>query len=190
MLQDGSHGDPDADIADAELMRRTRDGDREAFATLIRRHQQGLVNFFHRLGAHNDAEDLAQTAFLKLFEYRFRYRETAKFTTFLYTLARHAWIDGYRRSKRREAYADERRAAGEELDTASAVRAHAKLDAEAALEQLPEKLRSVVVMGICQDMSYEDIGAILRIPVGTVKSRMFNALRKMKEYFDGKGASE
>ena len=102
---------PDAP-SDFELMRRTREGDRDAFAALIRRHQPPLVNFFYRMGAYSDAEDLAQTTFLKPFEYRFRYRETAKFTTFLYTLARHAWIDGFRKSQRRDAYVEERRESG------------------------------------------------------------------------------
>jgi len=169
---------------DFELMRRVREGDREAFEVLIRRHQQGLMNFFARMGAYTDAEDLAQKTLLKVFEYRFRYRETAKFTTFLYTLARHAWIDGLRRKKRRDAYTDGLRQDECLADTASAGRAAVSMDAQAALEALPQRLRSVVVLGICQGLAYEDVARILKIPTGTVKSRMFVALRRMREFFD------
>ena len=56
-----------------------------------------------------------------------------------------------------------------------------------ALSRLPEGMREVVVLGVMQDMPYAEIAEILGIPVGTVKSRMFNALRKLKEIFDEQG---
>lgn len=170
---------------DTDLMRQIRDGNRDAFETLIRRHQRGLMNFFRRMGAHTDAEDLVQITFLKVFQYRFNYREKAKFTTFLYTLARHAWIDGLRKSKRREELMAEWGQWEDVADTASAARPGLHMDTQEALNRLPEKWRSVVVMGICQGLPYAEIASILNIPVGTVKSRMFMALQRLKESFDG-----
>jgi len=177
-------GDRIEEAGDAELMRCVQRGERSAFEILIRRHQQGLMNFFRRLGAYNEAEDLVQNTFVRLFHYRLKYRETAKFTTFLYTLARHTWIDGFRKRKRRDQLTEAWRQEAEAADHASAQRPRSRLDAEAALARLPEKLRGVVVLGICQGMPYEEVAEILDIPVGTVKSRIFAALQRLKEFFD------
>jgi RNA polymerase sigma-70 factor, ECF subfamily len=180
MNENGSGGQY-ADIPDPELMRLVGTGDQDAFVVLIRRHQQPLLNFFRRLGAYNDAEDLVQETFLRVFRYRFKYRPVAKFTTFLYTVARHAWADGLRKAMRREALCE--RAATElpASDDSAGKRLHAAMDAQTALEQLSEKLRVVIVMSLYQGLKYDEIAGILDIPVGTVKSRMFTALSKLKE---------
>lgn len=169
--------------SDYELMDRTRAGDQTAFAALIRRHQGPLLNFFRRLGAGSDAEDLAQEVLLRLYRYRERYVRSAKFTTFLYTLARHTWADHWRKTKRRERI-EER--AEEELpraDDVAAARVSAALDAQHALEQLPEKLRIVLVMSLYQGLKYSEIAEALDIPEGTVKSRVFLALRRLREIY-------
>ena len=67
-------------------------------------------------------------------------------------------------------------------------RAFLTMDIRAALQQLPEKLRSVVVLSLYQGLRYEEIAAVLDIPAGTVKSRMFNALSQLKEIFMGGGS--
>ena len=85
---------------DAELMSRAARDDMEAFATLVSRHEKGLVNFFARCGVQSDVEDLAQLTFLKLHRVRHRYRPTAKFTTFLYLLARQVMLDSVRAAGR------------------------------------------------------------------------------------------
>lgn len=167
-------------------MEAIKGGSEDAFAALVRRHQDSLVNFFRRLGANTSAQDLAQETFLRVFRYRMKYRPDAKFTTFLYTLARHAWADSMRKEKRHEALADGLEA---ELDGGYGTippDSHAKLDASAALGLLPEKLRLVVVMSIYQGMRYEEIAGALDVPVGTVKSRMFLAIRRMQEALDVK----
>jgi RNA polymerase sigma-70 factor (ECF subfamily) len=167
---------------DVALMARVRDGDRDAFVTLVRRHQQPLMNFFWRLGVHTgDAEDLAQETFIRLYRYRFRYRPRAKFTTFLYLLARQVRIDALRRAKRREALAgeleNEQRTREQETDAAR----HRAREAADAVRRLPEAMRLVVTLSLNQGLRYEEIGEALGIPVGTVKSRMFNALRRLRD---------
>ncbi|MGQ9662388.1 MAG: RNA polymerase sigma factor [Kiritimatiellia bacterium] len=87
---------------DADLMLEVADGSEEAFAELIRRHQDSLLNFFVRMGAHYHAEDLVQETFLRIFRWRKRYRPTARFRTFLYVVARHVWVDNCRRLFTRE----------------------------------------------------------------------------------------
>ncbi len=169
---------------DIALMARVRKGDEGAFAQLIARHELPLVNFFRRLGAYQEAEDLAQVTFLRLFRYRTRYRPSAKFTTFLYTLARHAWADHLRQVARRERIVERGRIEWPTSDGATSGMARARLDAQAALAALPEKLRMVVVMSLYQGLDYAEIAKALGIPVGTVKSRMFLALRRLRSWFD------
>ncbi|MFO7871814.1 MAG: sigma-70 family RNA polymerase sigma factor [Kiritimatiellia bacterium] len=167
---------------DAELMKRVRRGEEGAFADLIRRHQNSLVNFFMRMGVYDNAKDLAQETFIRLFKYRKRYRKKAKFTTFLYLMARQVRIDYIRREARRKT-------AMEDLALESEIRHEqkprrregARIDIEETLAQLPEDTRSVIVMNMYQGLRYRDIAAALGVPIGTVKSRMFNGLRKLKE---------
>jgi len=168
--------------SDEELMLLAAKGDQNAFATLVSRHQQGILNFFRRMGAYNNADDLAQEAFLRLYRYRDRYEPKAKLTTFLYLLARRTWIDWRRarerRKKRHEEFAQvfelEREPESPSLD-------EAKEQVARALETLSDEMRSVVVMSIYQGFKYREIAEIMEIPLGTVKTRMHHALRKMKK---------
>ncbi|MCX7007822.1 MAG: sigma-70 family RNA polymerase sigma factor [Kiritimatiellaeota bacterium] len=177
---------PPADADDFALMARAASGDTAAFADLIRRHQNALVNFFRRLGAHNEAEDVAQETFLRVWRYRTRYRPTAKFTTFLFTLARHAWADHLRRAQKQERVVEHVGAEAVPHDATAQDAARQRLDAQVALAALPEKMRLVVVMSLYQGLKYEEIGAVLGVPVGTVKSRMFLAMARLKDVFDVK----
>lgn len=174
---------------DRVLMLRACQGDCEAFTELVRRHQRPLMNFFRRCGVQTDAEDLVQQTFIRLYRYRDRYQPSAKLTTFLYLLARQVWIDEIRRRQRTE-----RLRKGLEAEPRPEAVAdgtgpeHGSMDIEAALAALPEGMRMVVVMSIYQNMVYEDIALALRIPVGTVKSRMFNALRLLRQAMEERHA--
>jgi RNA polymerase sigma-70 factor (ECF subfamily) len=174
--------DPANPLDDAALMSAARAGDMQAFSDLVRKHQRGLVNFFTRLGASSYAEDLAQETFIRLFNYRDRYTPSAKFTTFLYTLARHAWCDTLRKWQRRDKGLAllQAEAAGREEERHEERDRRAE-QVRAAVERLPEKLRLVVVLGVYEGFDYEAIGRIAGIPVGTVKSRMFLAVQRLKE---------
>ena len=165
-------------------MRRTAAGEPSAFTALVARYQDQLLNFFCRMGAYTDAEDLVQETFVRLFNYRDRYRPTAKFTTFLYTIARHAWLDMLRKTRRRETLADELKEEEASTEYDGGMRqAFLSMDVQEALQQLPDKLRSVVILNLYQGLRYEEIATVLDIPEGTVKSRMFNALNQLKEIF-------
>jgi RNA polymerase sigma-70 factor (ECF subfamily) len=173
------------ELDDATLMWRVRSDDRDAFAVLVRRHEKMLLNFFARSGVEYDSEDLVQQTFLRLYRYRDRYVASAKFTTFLFILARQVWIDELRRRKRHERLVDglsaeprKEYADAEASDSSES----GGMDLEQALASLPEGLRQVVELGVYQDLPYAEVAEILGIPVGTVKSRMFNALAKLREY--------
>lgn len=180
MHDPGQSASGDEDVA---LMLRVKAGDREAFEPLVRRHRQPLLNFFARMGAYRDAEDMAQDTFVRVFRYRRRYRPRAKFTTFLYTVARHVWLDALRKARRRDAGLAKLEAEQPPADDRTGRQAGLRLDVRAALDSLPEKLRAVVVLAVYQGLRYEEIARILRVPAGTVKSRMFTAMGRLREMF-------
>jgi len=177
-------------LDDADLMLRVRSQDDEAaFALLVSRHQKSLLNFFIRSGVQYDSEDLVQQTFLRLYRYRQRYVASAKFTTFLFLLARQVWIDELRRRQRRQRLAESLAAEPYEEFAAPAAPSAGvagDLDLARALAALPEGLRQVIELAVYQDLPYADVAEILKIPVGTVKSRMFNALAKLREMLGGK----
>ena len=171
------------ELSDTELMARAAAGLEEAFAELVTRYANALLNFFLRKGVpYSDGQDLAQRTFLRLWRYRAKYEPQAKFTTFLFLLAGQESVDFFRAEGRRAGLAD---GFAHEADVQADVRNSAHVvDGEAvrrAVAQLSPGLRDVVELGVFQDLPYADVGKILGIPLGTVKSRMFNALRKLKE---------
>lgn len=142
------------------------------------------MNFFRRCGVYTDAEDLVQQTFVRLYRYRDRYTVRAKLTTFLYLLAKQVWIDELRRRRRRDRLSKELAAQPEPAAVPLSGAGGGHLDIEAALAELPAGLREVVVLGVYQGLPYEEVASILKIPVGTVKSRMFNALRMLRRMLE------
>ena len=148
---------------------------------------KNLLNFFWRQGvSYSDGEDMVQETLLRLWRYRDRYRETAKLSTFLFTLARQVRIDALRREVRRPTR--EENWGKERPDTVEPANIDAAEDVRWALAQLDEAHREVVELGVFQDLPYAEIASILEIPVGTVKSRMSNALKKLKEVMNERGS--
>ena len=100
-------------------------------------------------------------------------------------MARQVRIDALRRQARRE-HREERW--GKEQPATQAPETYAREDVRWAVSQLSDPLREVVELGVFQELPYADVSAILGIPVGTVKSRMSNAIKKLKEVFDDAGS--
>jgi len=166
---------------DVVLMLEVSGGSETAFTELVQRHQKSLLNFFARMGASTECEDLVQETFVRLFRYRKSYRSTARFATFLYHLARNAMADHGRKVVRIERLAV---AFQNEVDAASQStmgREGDSIDVEAALNQLSPKLREVIVLNIYQGLRYQEVADVLEIPLGTVKSRINLALTALKE---------
>lgn len=187
-----------SDSSDAELMARTAKGDERAFAELVVRYQDVLLNFFLRKGvSYYDGQDLAQRTLLRLWRYRNRYAPTAKLTTFLFLLAGQVTIDFFRAEGHRHGLEEElerqvetEATAGTMSTAGEAATACRPADpgddgsgdrVRRAVASLPPAMRDVVELGVFQDLPYADVAEILGIPEGTVKSRMFNALKRLKE---------
>lgn len=149
-------------------------------------YEKKLLNFFWRQGVNiNGAEDLVQETYLRLWKYSDRYKKTAKLSTFLFILARQVLIDSYRRESsrvnREEAYS-------EEINQVEPLKVPCVADdVRWAVSQLSPPLREVVELGFFQELPYKEVAEILSIPIGTVKSRMSNALKRLKEVFNDRG---
>lgn len=176
------HPDPDT-----QLMLEVAAGSESALVELIHRHQDGLLNFFTRMGVYHDAEDLVQETFVRVYRARGRYRPKAKFTTYLYVVARHVWADRGRRMKRYERL-DGSLKVDAEIGSGTAMPLPAGgLDVQEALGRLTPKLREAIVLNIYQGLQYQEIADVLGIPLGTVKSRINTALNELREFFDEHG---
>ena len=143
---------------------------------------KNLLNFFWRHGvSYYEGQDLVQETYLRLWNYRHEYQPTAKLSTFLFTLATQVWVDALRRQTAREER-EKLWAVREDLARETKVSpVVGRENVRWAVSRLSKPLRDVVELGMLQDLPYEEVSRILAIPVGTVKSRMFNALRKLKE---------
>ena len=169
---------------DVALMEQVAAGSETAFVDLVHRHQNALLNFFTRMGAYSDGEDLVQETFLRLFRYRERYKPTARFTTFLYVLARNTWADRGRKAMRRERLTLRLQTEMEIVSETTRPEPSAGLDVQEALGRLSPKLREVIVLNVFQGMRYQEIADVLQIPLGTVKSRINLALHALREVFN------
>ncbi len=183
--------------SDIDLMARVKDGDPGAFEELMRRYERPLLNYFYRQCWDRDlSEDCVQEVFTRLYRHRAGYLATAKFTTFLFTIANHLWIDRARSRARgpgevslhggpddasRGAGVEERLAAPEPgpADVVAGEEGLRRL--KLAIDLLPEGQKAVLSLGHFQGLRYEDVAQILGIPVGTVKSRMHEAVRRLRE---------
>jgi RNA polymerase sigma-70 factor, ECF subfamily len=176
---------PPAERSDHELLASMAAEDATAFPELVARWRPRLVNFLRSRGADPDgADDVAQETLVRVHGYRHSYRPDAPFTAFLFTVARNALAD-HRRSRARHRDREEGPAGLDDVPARGAPTSGAlRLDLEDALERLPERLRKVVELGAVRGLPYEVVGTLLGIPVGTVKSRMFHALRALRERLD------
>jgi RNA polymerase sigma-70 factor (ECF subfamily) len=178
---------PDNPRDDVDLLARYRDGDAQAFAALVAEYQQSVRAFFFRLCWDRDqADDLAQDLFVRLLEKSHGYQPVGKLSGFLWHVATNLWIDRYRQRRlqtRLERPMDGvathlRGTLQKPLDRVVFDEERKRL--AAALDELGEHHRLIIELAVNQDMPYVEISGLLGIPVGTVKSRMHNAIARLK----------
>jgi RNA polymerase sigma factor (sigma-70 family) len=170
--------------SDAALVARViASDDRGAFELLVRRHQSAVRNFLRRL-ARNDnerANDLAQETFIKMYQGLHSYRGSARFTTWLFRIAYHTFLNDQRARHPNEEFNDDEH--GSVADTA----AHTAdtLDVERALERLPVRQRAVFDLHYKKGMTHSEIAEALDLPLGTIKSDLVRGHEKLKEWLTG-----
>src|ERR1039458_8848231 len=184
------HPDPDA-----ALMLRVKQGDTAAFATLVEKYKQPLFNFICRtLRDETESEDLAQNVFLQVYKSRQRYERTAKFSTWLFTIARNLCLNEIRRRSRHPAESldathpeqdDQPRQQFEDKKNFSPpdrlLQSELAQKIEAALAELPENQRTAILLCRQDELSYEEIAKILDCSLSATKSLIHRGRETLKE---------
>jgi RNA polymerase sigma-70 factor (ECF subfamily) len=174
-------------VADEDLMQRVGTGDDEALATLIDRWKNPLINFFYRsLQSYEQSEDLAQMVYIRLYRAAPKYRPTAKFSTFLFHIARRLLINEYRRRTRKP------------LDTVDPKDLKASYPGRTelnvieieeafvrALDDLPENQKTAILLLKQQELSYQEIAEAMEATESAVKTWIFRARKHLKSALKG-----
>ena len=178
-----------------DLLARYRDGDAQAFRALVDAYRDRMLQFFFRLCWDRDrSEDLVQELFIKLMTGSKRYRSQGRMSTFVYRVATNLWIDHYRAQRPRPRMFSYDQVVHPDTDCApmqfaddAASPSDDLIDREErekmrrSLDRLTEPHRLVFELAVYQERPYSEISELLGIPLGTVKSRMHNAIAALKE---------
>ena len=171
-------------FTDEELISRFQKGDERAYVELVNRYKDRLLNFvFQFLGDIEQAEDVVQDTMLRLYEKKHYYKEIAKFSTWLYTIARNLANTELRKKKKRKTtylsqLSKERQfeipAIQDDVDQ-SLQNEFINDRIQSAINNLPEHSKVVIILRDIQELSYEEISNIVEVPLGTIKSRINRA---------------
>ncbi|MBP9903028.1 MAG: sigma-70 family RNA polymerase sigma factor [Verrucomicrobiota bacterium] len=179
---------------DAALMLRARQGDGGAFTELVEKYKQPVLNLaFRTLRDLTEAEDLAQNVFVQVWKAAPRYEPTAKFSTWLFTIARNLCLNEIRRRSRHPAESlDQTRDDADDQPlyqvedkrvapaTEELLRGELVEKVDAALAGLPENQRTALLLCRQEDLSYEEIAAVLGCSLSATKSLIHRARETLK----------
>lgn len=191
MTESSSTDRADDDQEDVALMAKVARGDHHAFEELVMRHQHAVVGTVAKmLGNASEAEDIAQQVFLRLWKSAPRYKPSAKFTTFLFTITRNLVFNESRRRQRRKEHSLEEQEEewhqqvsedGASQPDDELLQREMQKAVDRAIAALPEKQRMAVVLRRYEQMPYEEISVVLKLSVSAVKSQLFRARHALRE---------
>ena len=181
-------------LSDEKLILRFQEGDINAYNELVKRYKDRLLNFvFRYFNNREQAEDVVQDTLIKLYTHASYYKNIAKFSTWIFTIAKNNALTELRKNKRKQTdslWTDD----GKVIDIKSNDQTlDRRVQNEIAVDQLnkfldeiPENFRMAVVLRDFQELSYDEISKILEIPIGTIKSRInrgrIQLAEKMKHF--------
>lgn len=182
----------DSNDEDLALMAKIARGDDDAFRLLVEKHQHAVVGTISKMTNHSpDSEDIAQQVFVRLWKSAKRYKPTAKFTTYLFTITRNLVFNATRqKSRRKEHSMEEQEDEWHQAvaDPASSSRPDQNLEnselrevIDQAIASLPEKQRLAVILRRHEQMSYDEIATSLDLSVSALKSQLFRARTTLRE---------
>ena len=171
---------------DRDIVEKARDGDKAAFSALVRRYEQTVAGVvIGMLGRGEDAEDVGQNVFIRFYKALGDYRGEASLGTYLTRIAINLSLNELKRRQRRNLFIYKPASDGHELEIKDEQDRQDEQDTKQAvndaLQKLEPKFRSVVVLRMLQGYSTKETAEILRIPLGTVLSRLARAQEKLKE---------
>ncbi|MCL5019352.1 MAG: sigma-70 family RNA polymerase sigma factor [Patescibacteria group bacterium] len=179
------------EVSDEDLITRFQRGDMYAFDLIVKRYKDQLLNFAYRfLGDMEDSEDIVQETFLRVFRKKKAYKNIAKFSTWIYTITGNLAKTELRRRKRKKLFSisgigyeekdfeipDIKHGPDEEAESVVKDEIIQK-----AIDSLSSKFKEVIILRDIQELSYEEISKIAKIPLGTVKSRVNRGRLKLQE---------
>lgn len=191
-----------AEESDLSLVQRAQRGESGAFDALVRRYQHKVVKLVMRYVRNpTEAEDIAQDAFIKAYRALPRFRGDSAFYTWLYRIAINTAKNSLAARARNPVQLDPNGSGDEDrpgleermIDTATpeslALTEEIRATVSAAIDRLPEDLRTAIMLRELEGLSYEEIAKTMDCPVGTVRSRIFRAREavdeRLREIFDG-----
>ncbi|MCX6736293.1 MAG: sigma-70 family RNA polymerase sigma factor [Candidatus Parcubacteria bacterium] len=178
---------------DRQLIASAIVGDDDAFAFLVHRHLPAVYNFAYRFGGKEEADDIAQETFFKIWKNLKKFRPEENFKTWMFSIARNTTID-HMRKKRDITFSNFENADGENFfeetltDTEPLAdeifaRAEKEKHLEKFLAELPPLYREVLILHYQNNFTFEEIGQILKKPIHTVKSQHRRALEQLRGLF-------
>jgi len=178
-------------LSDEILIEKFQKGDNYAFDQLVRRYKDPLLNFIFRfVGNLIEAEDIVQDTFYRVYKNKHYYKNVAKFSTWIYTIAGNLAKTELRRRKRRKIFSIHRDTPDEKEWNLPDMESNPEKEVNTmvtekliqnAINNLPNKFREVVVLRDIEGFSYEEISEIIKVPLGTVKSRVNRARLRLQE---------
>jgi RNA polymerase sigma-70 factor (ECF subfamily) len=173
-------------LEDQELMEKAKNGDKAAFSMLVRKYEQTVAGVvIGMLGPGGDAEDVGQHVFIRFYKALNEYRGEASLGTYLTRIAINLSLNELKRQQRRKMFFFNPTSDSHEFDIKDEQEWQDEYDTkqavQLALQQLDPKFRSVVVLRMLQGYSTKETAQILKLPVGTVLSRLNRAQDKLKE---------
>ena len=174
-------------MTDEQIIGRVRGGETRMFGELVQRYQDPVFGMALRfLGSRGDAEDAAQEVFLRVYRGFDAFKGEAKFSTWLYRITYNLCADWLRRNRRADRRAAMIEEAGEVADgrvnlEEGILQSETRDKVRRALDGLDERYRSVIVLLYYQQMSYEQIAAVLELPMKTVETRLYRARKLLRE---------
>lgn len=170
---------------DRDLMLQVCQGNHAAFESLVDRCQGGLIQYLTYTCKNAQlAEDLAQEVFVRLYRARAAYEARGNFKGYLYQIARNLWRDYLRRQKIRTVEVSLTDEGSYQVNPQTFTTQNPFADRQQlrwALEQLPEQQRDPLLLSHIEGMTYQEIATCLQVPIGTIKSRIFHATRKLRD---------
>ena len=170
---------------DEQLIGRFQAGDERAYVELVNRYKDRLFNFiFPFFGDVEQSEDVVQETMLRLYEKKHYYKEIAKFSTWIYTIARNLANTELRKRKRRKTTYLSQMSKGDLQYDIPAIQDDVDQDLQnefmrnrinQAIDALPDHFKTVIILRDIQELSYDDISNIVEVPLGTIKSRINRA---------------
>ena len=187
----------DFELSDEILIKKFQEGDVGAYNQLVFRFKDRLLNFIYRFVNDLDlAEDLVQDTLLKLYTHKDSYREIAKFSTWLYTIAANLARTELRKKKRRKTFSvtelsrEDREfiIASSDVDPSEDLSSqYFEKSVQQALAELPDDFKTIIILRDIQELSYDEISKIVDVPLGTVKSRINRGRVKLQQLLKKKG---